>query len=559
MVRLFFIQIIEHNAWVAKANDQHTMVETIVAKRGEIYMMDGDNPVPVVLNQTTYSVIIDPTIANKDDIKKALAENAKDYTSANLDEVYSNPNLRYFIVAKNVPRANATKIAETKLSGVWFQSNNQRVYPEGEMGSGLLGFVNADGIGQYGVEGSLGKILAGKDGLIKSISDVNNVALSIGNDNVKIPAEDGKDIVLSVDRGLEKGAEEIMAKYIEDSAATNAAAIIMEPTTGKVLTMANVPNYDPADYGNVKDASAYTNYTTEVPYEPASICKSFTFSAAINEGVMTPETTYFNKGYETIDGWPIKNAAQEAKLYGTIDMRTALSWSLNTGSIYALKLLGGNTEEITQSGREKLYDYYYNKFHLSQPTGIELIEGEGFLPDPNEGWGRNSTYANMTFGQNLNATMIQTATAFSAVINGGYYRTPSVVAGTLENGAINPLKNDDYKEEQILASSTSDTMRDLLVNNRKSKVRYGIDKEGYAVGGKSGTAQVIVDGKYDDSMENLIGSYIGFGGPSGELPKYVIMVKIWGEGQALNGELASTLFDSLSNYTIDYLKIKPKE
>ena len=559
-VRLFFIQIIEHDAWVAKANDQHTMVETIVAKRGEIYMMDGDNPVPVVLNQTTYSVIIDPTIASKDDIKKALAENAKDYTSANLDEVYSNPNLRYFIVAKNVPRANATKIAEAKLSGVWFQSNNQRVYPEGDMASGLLGFVNADGIGQYGVEGSLGKILAGKDGLIKSISDVNNVALSIGNDNVKIPAEDGKDVVLSVDRGLERGAEEIMAKYIEDSTATNAAAIIMEPTTGKILTMANVPNYDPADYGDVKDASAYTNYTTEVPYEPASICKSFTFSAAINEGVMTPDTTYFNKGYEMVDGNQIKNAAQDSKLYGTLDMRTALSWSLNTGSIYALKLLGGNTEEITQSGREKLYDYYYNKFHLSQPTGIELIEGEGFLWDPNaETYGLNAAYANMTFGQNLSATMIQTATAFSAVVNGGYYRTPSVVAGTLENGTITPLNNSDHVEEQVLTADTSDTMRDLLVNNRKSKVRYGIDKEGYAVGGKSGTAQVIVDGKYDDSMENLIGSYIGFGGPSGELPKYVIMVKIWGEGQALNGELASTLFDSLSNYTIDYLKIKPKE
>ena len=559
-VRLFFIQIIEHDQWVAKANDQHTMVETIVAKRGEIYMMDGDTPVPVVLNQTTYSVIIDPAIAKKDDVQNVLNTNAKDYLSANLDEVYAHPNLRYFVVAKNVPRSNATKIAEAKISGIWFQSNNQRVYPEGDMASGLLGFVNADGIGQYGVEGSLGKILAGKDGLIKSISDINNVALSIGNDNVKIPAENGKDIVLSVDRGLEKGVEEVMAGYLEESPATNAAAIVMEPTTGKILAMANLPNYNPADYGNVKDASAYTNYTTEIPYEPASICKSFTFSAAINEGVMTPETTYFNQGYETIDGWPIKNAAQDAKLYGTIDMRTALSWSLNTGSIYALKLLGGNTEEINRAGREKLYDYYYNKFRLSRPTGIELIEGEGFLQDPNEGYGRNSAYANMTFGQNLGITMIQTATAFSAVINGGYYRTPSVVAGTLEgNGTILPLENPDYVEAQILKTETSDTMRDLLINNRKSKVRYGIDKEGYAVGGKSGTAQVIVDGKYDASMDELVGSYIGFGGPSGELPKYVIMVKIWGEGQALNGELASLLFDSLSNYTIDYLKIKPKE
>lgn len=561
VVRLFFIQIVEHNNWVAKANEQHTMVETIVAKRGGIYMMEGNTPVSVVLNQSVFSVIIDPTIADKSEIENALKTYAKDYITVDIDEVYANKDLRYSIVAKNLPREVATKIAETEISGVWFQSNNQRVYPEGEMASGLLGFVNADGLGQYGVEGSLNKVLAGKDGLIKSISDINNVALSIGNDNVKIPAEDGKDVVLSVDRGLEKGVEDIMADYIENSAATNAAAIVMDPVSGKVLAMANLPNYNPADYGNVKDASAYINYTTEVPYEPASICKTFVFSTAINEGVMTPETTYFNQGYEIIDGNQIKNAAQESKLYGTINMRTALSWSLNTGSIYALKLLGGNTDEINQSAREKLYDYYYNKFRLSRPTGIELIEGEGFLWDPNaEIYGLNAAYANMTFGQNLSATMIQTATAFSAVVNGGYYQTPSIVAGTLnQDNTITPLENPDYIKDQILTEETSSTMRDLLVNNRRSKVTYGIDKEGYAVGGKSGTAQVIVDGKYDDSMENLIGSYIGFGGPSGELPKYVIMVKIWGEGQALNGELASTLFDSLSNYTIDYLKIKPKD
>lgn len=561
VVRLFFIQIVEHNNWVAKANEQHTMVETIVAKRGGIYMMEGNTPVSVVLNQSVFSVIIDPTIADKTEIENALKTYAKDYITVDIDEVYANKDLRYSIVAKNLPREVATKIAEAEISGVWFQSNNQRVYPEGEMASGLLGFVNADGLGQYGVEGSLNKVLAGKDGLIKSISDINNVALSIGNDNVKIPAEDGKDVVLSVDRGLEKGVEDIMADYIENSAATNAAAIVMDPVSGKVLAMANLPNYNPADYGNVKDASAYINYTTEVPYEPASICKTFVFSTAINEGVMTPETTYFNQGYEIIDGNQIKNAAQESKLYGTINMRTALSWSLNTGSIYALKLLGGNTDEINQSAREKLYDYYYNKFRLSRPTGIELIEGEGFLWDPNAKiYGLNAAYANMTFGQNLSATMIQTATAFSAVVNGGYYQTPSIVAGTLgQDNTITPLENPDYIKDQILTEETSSTMRDLLVNNRRSKVTYGIDKEGYAVGGKSGTAQVIVDGKYDDSMENLIGSYIGFGGPSGELPKYVIMVKIWGEGQALNGELASTLFDSLSNYTIDYLKIKPKD
>ena len=557
-VRLFFIQIVEHDVWVAKANDQHTLLETITAKRGEIYMMDGNEPTKVVLNQTVYQIIIDPASTDKEQIKTVLEEYAKDYITADLDEIYNIEGLRYYIVAKNVPYSNAVKIAEAEIGSVWLKEGNRRVYPEGEMASTLLGFVNADGIGQYGVEGSLNELLSGKDGLLKTTADINKVALSIGSDNVKIPAENGKDVVLSVDRGLEKGAEEIMADYINHSAATNAATLIMNPNTGEVITMTSLPSYNPADYGHVTDASAYINQVTEVPYEPASICKSFTFSAAINEGKMTSETTYYNKGYEIIDGWKIKNAAQNATVNNReLTMKTALYWSLNTGSIYALKLLGDNPDEITQVGRERLYDYYHNKFRLGRATGIELIEAEGYIEDPNEGWGRDSTYANMTFGQNLGVTMIQTATAFSAVINGGYYKTPTIVKGTLENGKIVPLENRNTINEQIISSDTSAMMRDMLINNRSYRARLGIDRYGYNIGGKSGTAQVIVDGSYDDTMSNLVGSYIGFVGPNNEMPEYVILVKIWGEGEALSGEKAMTLFETMSNFVIDYLKIKP--
>ena len=557
-VRLFFIQIVEHDVWVAKANDQHTLLETITAKRGEIYMMDGNEPTKVVLNQTVYQIIIDPASTDKEQIKTVLEEYAKDYVTADLDEIYNIEGLRYYIVAKNVPYSNAVKIAEAEIGSVWLKEGNRRVYPEGEMASTLLGFVNADGIGQYGVEGSLNELLSGKDGLLKTTADINKVALSIGSDNVKIPAENGKDVVLSVDRGLEKGAEEIMADYINHSAATNAATLIMNPNTGEVITMTSLPSYNPADYGHVTDASAYINQVTEVPYEPASICKSFTFSAAINEGKMTSETTYYNKGYEIIDGWKIKNAAQNATVNNReLTMKTALYWSLNTGSIYALKLLGDNPDEITQVGRERLYDYYHNKFRLGRATGIELIEAEGYIEDPNEGWGRDSTYANMTFGQNLGVTMIQTATAFSAVINGGYYKTPTIVKGTLENGKIVPLENRNTINEQIISSDTSAMMRDMLINNRSYRARLGIDRYGYNIGGKSGTAQVIVDGSYDDTMSNLVGSYIGFVGPNNEMPEYVILVKIWGEGEALSGEKAMTLFETMSNFVIDYLKIKP--
>lgn len=558
LVRLFFIQIIEHGAWVAKADEEHTLLETIVAKRGEIYMMDDGEPVAVALNQTTYNIIIDPAVTDKDSIKNTLEKYAKDYIVVNIDGIYSTEGLRYSIVAKNVPREIADKIAEENIAAVWFQKNNQRVYPEGEMASNLLGFVNSDGLGQYGAEGSFNDILSGKDGLLKATADVNKVALSIGSDNTKVPAEDGKDVVLSIDRGLQIGAEQVAAEAIASGPATNASAIIMDANTGKVLSMVNMPNYNPADYGNVSDASAYMNYVTEVPFEPASVCKNFAFSAAINEGVMSPDTTYFNEGYVTIDGWKIQNAEQRASLYGTLDMRTALSWSLNTGSIYALKLLGGNPNEITANGREKLYDYYYNKFRLGQPTGIEIMEEIGFIPDPDEGWGRDSVYANMTFGQNLNLTMLQVATGFSAIVNGGVYRTPSILEGTIENGGMVPAQNPDYIEDKILSDETSATMRDLLVYNRTSKRINGIDRAGYSIGGKSGTAQVIKDGAYDDTMSETVGTYIGFVGTEGELPKYTIMVKIWGEGQHLEGtDDAGGFFDSLSNYLIDYLKIKP--
>ena len=553
--RLFFIQIFEHDAWVAKANEQHTLLETITAKRGEIYMMDHDEPVAVVLNQAAYQIVIDPTVTKKEDAEKVMNTYAKDYQVTNLDEVYNQEGLRYAIIAKNVPRETAEEIAKSEIPAIWLKKNNQRVYPEGEFASGLLGFVNNEGLGQYGVEGSLNEALAGKDGLIKTTSDVNNVALSIGTDNIKIPASDGANIVLSIDRSLEKGIEELTAEAIDKTAATNASVLVMDPNTGKILTMANLPNYDPNNYSNVKDAAAFNNYVTDIPYEPASICKNFAFSAAINEGKMTPDTTYFNQHYEIVDEWKIWNAEQRSKLYGTLTMRDALYWSLNTGSIYALKLLGDDPSRINQQGREKLFDYYYNKFRLGHVTGVELAEAEGFIPDPNEGWGRDSTYANLTFGQNLSITMLQTATAFSAVVNGGTWRTPSVLADVESNKEI--IDSTEKVEDKILTDETSAMMREMLINNRSYKKRGGIDRAGYDVGGKSGTAQVVRDGAYDDSFSELVGSYIGFVATSGEMPEYIIMTKMWGEGKSISSSDAMDLFDTLSNYLIDYMKIKP--
>ena len=556
VARLFVIQILQHGSWVAKADAEHIVQNTIVADRGEIYMMDNDAPVKVVMNRAVWTVIVDPMTANEEKVATVISAAAPDKMVAKWDDVFKDRTRRYYVVARNVERKEVQKMKEAALVGVYYQEGNARVYAEGEMASSLLGFVNADGKGQYGVEGALNDELSGKNGLLKTVTDVNNVALSIGDNNVRVPAENGKNIVLSIDRTLQNRIEKKMAEYLSTSKAGHASAVVMEPSSGKILAMATLPNYDPADYGRVSSASVYQNQITEVAYEPASICKTFAFAAAIEEGVMTPGTTYYNSGSITVDGWPIKNAYSGQ--LGTITMQTALNYSLNTGSMTALMLLGGSGSEITQAGREKLYDYYYNHFGLGQATGIELYEATGLIVGPNDGYGLNSRYANMTFGQNINLTPIQVAAAFSALVNGGHYYAPTVVAGEMTEDGKFVAKERKGPVRDVVSEETSATMREMIWGTRGLQRTYGIDRPGYYIGGKTGTAQGIKNGAY--TFDETTGSYIGFGGTEGELPEYVIMVKIWEEGRTLEGTAdALPLFNVLSDVTIDELRIRPKE
>ena len=557
VVRLFFIQIIQHDEWTEKALAQQTKQNVLKAKRGEIYMMNGDEPVAVVMNATVYTVIVDPMLANREEIAEKISGIVGDHQVADWDDVFANKSLRYYIVAKNVERKAAEQIAELDFAGIWLQANTKRVYPEGNLAASVLGFVNADGIGQYGVEGAMNEELSGTDGLLKTIKDVNNVALSIGDDNIKEPAIDGEDVVLTIDKTMQYNVEKILATESQKVGSANASAIVMDPNNGKVLAMANYPGYNPADYGNVESAAAYVNHVLEDPFEPASVCKTMTFATGIDLGVMNAEKTFVNTGEITVDGWPIRNSNMDESLLGVQTMQRAFNYSMNTGSTQVLKWLGGSETDITDTGREKLYDYFYNHFGLGQYTGIELYELPGSLVEPNaDMYGLASVYANMTFGQNMQATMVQVAAAVSSIINGGKYYTPTIIAGKLENGELVPVEQKGAVR-QTVSERTSAEMREMMYGTRITSRSSGVDKSGYYIGGKTGTAQVIKDGAY--SMDETQATYIGFGGTEGELPQYVIMVRLWEEGKKLEGHLhAQPVFDALNAYVQDYLRVQPK-
>ena len=555
LLQLFLIQIVQHDSWVKRAEDEHIVQSTIKAERGEIYMMDGDQPTLVVMNESSWTVVIDPMLVDAEELESTLSKIIpKDKMVAEFKDATADKTRRYYVLARGLKRDAAEKIKEAALVGVYLKEGNARVYPEGQMASSLLGFVNNDGKGQYGVEGALDKELAGEDGVLKTVTDVNNVALSIGDDNVRVPAKNGKNVVLSVDRNIQYRLEKYLKEQMDSSTATHAAGLVMNPQNGEVWALANLPTYDATNYANIEDASVFINEPLESAYEPGSMCKTFSFSAAIDQGKMTPQTTYNNSGYMMVDNWKIENAYKGQ--LGTITMQTGLDYSLNTSSMTALLWLGGDNNQITQAGKNMLYKYYHDLFGFGEYTGIELFESPGVITEPDAADAYNSRYANMTFGQGMQITMMQLASAFSSVINGGEFYRPTVVAGEVaENGDF--LYQDSPESIRTTVSAeTSSTMRQMLYGTRAYKRTNGTDKAGYYIGGKTGTSQGIKDGAY--TFDETVGNYIGFGGAEGEMPEYVIMVKIWGDGKKMEGEKdAMPIFDKMSEYMIDYLQIKP--
>ena len=553
VVRLFYLQIIQHDYYVKLSSAEQVKVRNIPARRGLIYAMDGDKPVRLVLNEDVYLVFADPK-NTKDDkkiievIRKVAGGNAQ----PNLEAKLAMKTSQYQVLATRISRAQADLIKAEKLRGVGFKDFTQRVYPEGALAAQILGFVDYSGQGRYGIESGLNEALTGKNGVLKSVTDISEVPLTIGDKNAKIPAVDGVNEVLSIDRSVQSHAEQALADGLKRTGATNGSILVMNPQNGKVLAMANAPTYKPAEFTKVTDAAAFNNGTISAPYEPGSDIKTLTFATGIEEGVITPDSTFVNTDYVTVDDRTISNASKGQT--GTITFQHAFNWSLNTGFVTVAQRLGDG-KTITKQARDTMYDYFYNKFGLGRSTGIELAgEADGTVVSPDEADGNAVRYSNMAFGQGLDATMIQVASAFSSVINGGNYYKPTVLAGRVDaNGAFIALPAPTPIRKTI-SESTSKQMVTALQTARATFYK-AFDRPGYVIGGKTGTSQTLRNGVYVDS--ETVGTYLGFGGT--DTPAYVIMVQVSGKDKPLQGGRdALPIFTDMSNWMIDHLKLQPK-
>lgn len=556
--RLFYLQVLQHDYYVDLARGEQVKKERLPATRGEIYAMSGSTPVKMVLNETVYTVFVDPAVIieskEADQVKKVMREIAGGNLRDNFGDLIVKEDSRYQVIATRVTRTQAEKIKEKKLSGIGFQAISQRVYPEGQLASQVLGFVNAEGVGNYGLEGFNNDELKGVDGRLETVTDVSDVPLTIGDSNIREPAKNGKNIVMTIDRNIQSKVEQAIADGIKRSKATDASVVVMDPSTGRVMAMANLPTYNPADYYKVTDGALFNNGAVSVPYEPGSDVKTYTMATAIDKGVAKASDTYYNSDSITVDDRTISNATKGHT--GVISFQTALTWSLNTGFVTLAQRLG-NGKEITKGARDTMYEYFHDRLGLGQLTGIELAnEQKGIIISPNDADGNAVRYSNMSFGQGLDATLIQVTGGFTALINGGNFYKPTVIGGYIdEEGNYKQNALSQPVRAGVVNPATSQQIKEMTHVARSSFI--GIDKPGYYIGGKTGTSQVIKNGAYAD--DETIATYLGYGGSDIDHPRYVIMVSIHGDHRILGGSAdAMPIFTDISNWMLDYLKIQPK-
>ena len=549
-VRLFYLQIFRHDFYQKTALSGQLKQYDIPAERGVIRAQDGKDIVPLVLNEKRYNVIADPKLI-KDPSKSA--ELLAPVLGAKFEDIKNklSENSRYVILAKKQTKEIHEKVKDLDLIGVFQDEVSIRTYPQGELASQLLGFVNDENKGKYGIEESLDTELRGKDGKLKAITDQKGVPLLAAGDNILIDPIEGEDVVLTVDVGMQRQLEDILKTGLDKAKSKSGSALIIEAKTGAVKAMANYPTYNPTEYSKIEDASLFMNANVATPLEVGSIMKPLTAAAALQYGVVNKDTTYYDPSRFKVDDATVTNIEEDGGA-GTRSIADILQLSLNTGATWLLMQMGGG--QINEQARTKWYNFMTDKYGFGNQTGIEQgYEDGGFIPSPTDGFGLNIQYANTAFGQGMTATTLQMGAALASVINGGTYYKPHLVQKTIQKDGTEHIKQPEVVRSNVVSADVSKTMRDLM-NYVVSKNNRPAIRQGYTVGGKTGTAEIAKKsgGYYDDKFN---GTYVGFVGK--DEPEYVIVVRVNEPNIAgyAGAQAAAPIFASLSNMLIDSFNV----
>jgi len=523
--RLVYVQIIKHDLYLAWAQGQQEIFQPVKGERGKIFFKDGEI---LATNLKTKYLFISPyEIEEKKEIARALSqtlglEQKEILVKLERDSLFEK-------IKADLTEEKESLIQELNLPGVYVKEALLRNYPQKEIASQVVGFFGGEKKGQYGIEGYYDDLLQGKE-LIRKSETIQGLY-------------NGSDIFLTLDYNIQFMAEKLLKKTKENLDIEGGQIIVLNPKTGAVIALANFPNFNPNNYSEIEDFGIFQNGAIQKLYEPGSSFKPITMAAALDQGKVTPQTVYNDKGKIKIGEYVIEN--YNGRVFGEKTMTEVLENSINTGAVFVESKLS-----------HELFLKYIDSFGFFEPTEIDL-QGEVFSENKIFKKGYEINFATVSFGQGIEITPIQLIRAFSAIANEGKLVKPYIVEKIATNGEERKTLP-EISSEQIISSKTASQLTAMLVSVIENGFAKAAKIPGYYLAGKTGTAQIpwsTLGISKKGYSEKTWQSFIGFG-PAFN-PKFLILVKLDNPKARTAEYSALPVFKELAKYIIGYYKIPP--
>ncbi|MEZ6255800.1 MAG: penicillin-binding protein 2 [Patescibacteria group bacterium] len=526
--KLFYIQVYSHERYKALALNQHWSKQQLKAKRGNILSKDGH---VLATSQTSYRLYIEPKkIQNAGELSDVLATQltkdiSDDVKRANRYSYYLNyikegaqKDLYWYSIARYLTPQEKNELLKLDLVGVGFDPEPVRFYPEVSLASHLLGFVASDkegnDIGYYGIEGYFNGDLAGKSGSVQEERDVSGTPILIGG-HVSIPPINGSDIITTIDRSLQYMVEQKLEASVKATKSKTGTVIIMNPTTGDILAMANYPTFNPGFFTADKieesldkkdilsDVNLENTGSEELPkyaeqranlaitqtYEPGSVIKPLTLATALDLDIISTTSTFTDSGPVEYSGYYIDNWNKQH--HGLQDMTQLLEKSNNIGAAWVGHQVGASNMST-----------YLQNFGYGKRTGVELEGEDSGVIHESKNW-VDIDLANISFGQGFSATALQVLNSFNAFANKGVIMKPRIVSAIVSDNKLIELEPKVYATP--IKPDTAKKVTQLMQNALKLAE---LELKGYSIAGKTGTAQISYEGSYSDDKTNV--TFVGY-------------------------------------------------
>jgi len=518
--KLYNLQIEKGGYYAARAEAQIVRAGFLEPRRGTIYFTDKhDNLIPAALNKEYPIVFAVPKKVSDPAATAKLLAPILNLEATTLGAVLGKTDDAYELLAVKITAEQAAKVKDANLKGVYIDNQEFRFYPFQNLSAHVLGFIgasdkDAETRGRYGLESYFDTELRGRRG-------------SASGEGASEPS-DGRNLVLTIDRNIQAEAEAILAKYIDKNRATSGTVIVEDPATGKILALANKPDFEPNNYSE-SPVKNFLNTAVETIYEPGSVFKVITMSAGLDSGRITPETTVNDTGSVVLNNKRIANWNDKA--YGEVTMTEIIENSINTGAALTVKKIG--------------YDIFYDyivRFGFDEKTGISLPGEVKSSLKSLKNKPRDINFATAAFGQGIAVTPIGLTRAISAIANKGVLMKPYL----LEDEQPTVMR-------RVMSAAAAAEVTKMMVSAVKKAAVGQIPN--FEIAGKTGTAQ-IPDFKTGGYTNDLIHTFVGFAPASN--PKFTILFKIdKPQVGPLAGFTVVPAFRELAEFIVNYYNIPP--